>query len=718
MRESEEIKLRPKSFEVLKFLVENPGRLVSKDELIQAVWMATAVTDESLVQCLKDVRRALGDEAQQIIQTVPRRGYIFRKEVSETGPNIYTEETSSVHIVIEETAESNSGALLYEPSFSRNGTVQPALAGAIAPAPSISKAALIIDTIKRHKLATAFTLTSLALVGSGLAYGLFLFFSRPATSPFRNVGIRRLTTDGKAGTAAISPDGKYVAYTIADAGMQSVWVRQVAAVNSTQIIAPADADYTGLTFSTDGNFVYCVRSGALYQVPAWGGPLKKVWDGVNSQLTISPDGRRLAFVRKGNGQSSLVLANADGTGEPAVLAFRRLPDFFTWSPADGCAWSPDGATIACSGGEGGGFGQRYPIAVRVSDGKQWPMTAQRWNHTGQVAWLDDGSGIVMNANGNLEPNSQLWYVPFPREAAVKIYHDLTGYGAMSMTANSAQLVSIQLTTQSNLRAINPFEEPRRVIQITSGGERDDGALAVTPDGRIICESETGGSRDLWIMDADGSNEKQLTSDPSRETMPTVSPDGRSLVFVTLGQEIWKSDIDGNTRRQLSKNGLFPQYSPDGNWIVFSSPADKWALMKMPSGGGDALALTGLPSFQPAISPDGSLIAYMEVRPRIGTKTLKVIPFAGGAPLYTFDVPNLQSQFDVEWSPDGKAITYNAVQDGVGQIVNQPLDGSPPSVLIESRTEQLGAFAWSRDGKRLYFTAGPVSRNVVLFDLTR
>src|SRR6478672_1255817 len=79
-----EIRLRPKSFQVLKYLVENSGRLISKEELIGAVWVDATVTDDSLVQCLKDIRRALGDEAQQIIKTVHGRGYIFDTEVRES----------------------------------------------------------------------------------------------------------------------------------------------------------------------------------------------------------------------------------------------------------------------------------------------------------------------------------------------------------------------------------------------------------------------------------------------------------------------------------------------------------------------------------------------------------------------------------------------------------------------------------------------------------
>jgi len=78
----EDIQLRPKAFDVLRFLAENPGRVVSKDELMQAVWAGIVVTDDSLVQCVKDIRDALNDAEQRIVKTVPRRGYLFAAEVS------------------------------------------------------------------------------------------------------------------------------------------------------------------------------------------------------------------------------------------------------------------------------------------------------------------------------------------------------------------------------------------------------------------------------------------------------------------------------------------------------------------------------------------------------------------------------------------------------------------------------------------------------------
>jgi TolB-like protein/DNA-binding winged helix-turn-helix (wHTH) protein/Flp pilus assembly protein TadD len=106
----EEVRLRPKSYEALKYLVENSGRLVSKEELMKALWPDSFVTDDSLVKCLRDVRLALGDHEQHYIKTVPRRGYLFSAQVSETdttatGPN-REDQVEGIRVVIEEGYES------------------------------------------------------------------------------------------------------------------------------------------------------------------------------------------------------------------------------------------------------------------------------------------------------------------------------------------------------------------------------------------------------------------------------------------------------------------------------------------------------------------------------------------------------------------------------------------------------------------------------------
>jgi DNA-binding winged helix-turn-helix (wHTH) protein/TolB-like protein len=76
-RDGREIPLRPQAFDLLKYLLQNAGRLVTKDELMKAVWPGVFVTDDSLVQCVRDVRRAIGDADQSVLRAVPKRGYRF-----------------------------------------------------------------------------------------------------------------------------------------------------------------------------------------------------------------------------------------------------------------------------------------------------------------------------------------------------------------------------------------------------------------------------------------------------------------------------------------------------------------------------------------------------------------------------------------------------------------------------------------------------------------
>jgi DNA-binding winged helix-turn-helix (wHTH) protein/TolB-like protein len=161
LRDGSKIKLRPKSFKVLTYFIENNRRLINKDELIEIVWHGMAVTDDSLVQCLRDVRQALDDDAHTYIKTVPRRGYIFDKEVIENGAiTTCTEETTGVHLVIEETTENGRG----EEEKRKKGDE-------FALPQQKSKAANVVRAIKRHKIAA--TVSSVVLVGVVVAGIIF-----------------------------------------------------------------------------------------------------------------------------------------------------------------------------------------------------------------------------------------------------------------------------------------------------------------------------------------------------------------------------------------------------------------------------------------------------------------------------------------------------------------------------------------------------------------
>ena len=78
----QEVKLRPKVYDALLYILENRGRLIAKEELIRELWSDAFVTEDSLVQCMVELRRALDDQAQEIVKTVPRRGYLFAAVVT------------------------------------------------------------------------------------------------------------------------------------------------------------------------------------------------------------------------------------------------------------------------------------------------------------------------------------------------------------------------------------------------------------------------------------------------------------------------------------------------------------------------------------------------------------------------------------------------------------------------------------------------------------
>ncbi|PYS69850.1 MAG: hypothetical protein DMF69_15530 [Acidobacteria bacterium] len=713
LRDSREIKLRPKSFDVLKFLVENTGRLVGKEEVIKEVWQGMAVTDDSLVQCLKEIRNALDDRSQTYIKTVPRRGYIFEKEVAEQGA-VYREEISGVHLVIEETEVANG---FHDTKTGERQGLNTA---------KLPKWKVLLSALRHHKVVVGITLASVVLISGGIAYGLFVYFRRPV-SPFTSVTVKQLTNDGNVVVAAISPDGNYIAYVSEKDGRQSLWTRQVVAADGKQIVAPDEVEYNGLTFSPDGNFVYYSHAktqyepNTLYNIPASGGTSRKLFEGLVSPATISPDGKQIAFVRKSPGIGwHLMMANSDGTGEPRLLAARKPPEFFTSFSHCGLAWSPDGKTIAISGGEGNRFGQMYPIAVRVSDGKQTLLTGRKWQNVETLDWLADGSGIVMIAVFNPIATKQLWHVSFPRGDATPISPDLNAYGSVSLAAHSDTLAAVQGKEESNISAGTPYDTPDRFTKLTIGTGSEDGywGMATTPEGKIVYDSKEGGAQGLRIIDADGSNKKLLTFDSNRETSPAVSPDGHHIAFSSPSTGIWQMDLDGSNRRQLSKGGIFPSYSADGQWVFYTAQQQRWKLFRVPSDGGDSVLVIDSPALQPAISPDGKLLAYVSFVPSNPAR-LMVVPVDGGEPVRQFELPNLRrTSFDVEWTPDGKAINCNGSSEGADQIWNLPLDGSPPNILFELKSERISSFTWSRDGKTLYVASGPVRSDVVLFSLTR
>jgi serine/threonine protein kinase len=306
--------------------------------------------------------------------------------------------------------------------------------------PTVSSAEYVAGRIKGHKLGVALALLLLvAVLAAAGAFAVYRFSSRGKTQTSAGaMKVMRLTATGKATMAAISPDGKYVVHVKNEGGQESLWLRQTATTSDTQIVAPGDRRYRGLTFSPDGNYVYYVVADgtvnsltrSLYQVPALGGAARKVFDSVTGPISFSPDGKRFAFVRYVSGQKdsvTLMLANADGSGEQKLAARPGGGGY----ALEGPAWSPDGKVIACGAQNFAGGRYWSLVTVNVADGVEKEATSQRWGYLiGQVAWLADGSGLVMVAKEQTSgAPRQLWYVSYPGARYARSQTTLMSIGA-------------------------------------------------------------------------------------------------------------------------------------------------------------------------------------------------------------------------------------------------------------------------------------------------
>lgn len=586
---------------------------------------------------------------------------------------------------------------------------------------------LLLGEIKHHRRGTAFLAAALLLLVAGFAYGLYtLFKPRPGPSPFQAMRITRLTTTGRATRAAISPDGKYAVLAINEAGRQSLWVRQVTSPNNVEIVPPAENIYRGLTFSPDGNYIYYVVQEhnnpvqRLYQVPVLGRTPRRILDDIDSPVTFSPDGKQVAFVRRyrSQGEDALIIAGADGQGE-RQLSRRKGPDFYSIS---GPAWSPDGRLIAVAAGTNEGGRKMSIVAVDVEHGAERTLSGQTWFDANRVAWLAGGEGLIVSATEQGATLSQVWQVSYPDGQAQKVTNDLNDYRDLSLTADSRALVTVQSEAHVNLW-LAPANDVSRARQITYGIGQYNGVrgIAWVPDGRIVFVSRMSGSQDVWIMDSDGMNQRQLTTPQTRaDVYPTVTPDGRYIVFTSNrggNSNIWRMDLDGNNPTRLTGGAgeEFPHAGARNDAIVYTSTSsNKFTVWRVGIDGGTSVQLTDKLSQWPVVSPDGKLVACWYREETVQPWRIAVLPFEGGPPTTLFELPVIvEPSIPMRWTLDGRALTFVATKGGVSNLWRQPLDGTPATQLTNFPSEQIFWFEWSRDGRQLALSRGVVNSDVVM-----
>jgi serine/threonine protein kinase/Tol biopolymer transport system component len=584
----------------------------------------------------------------------------------------------------------------------------------------------LIEEVKRHKsVALGGVLSVIALITLG-AVVLFRVATRSVRpTPFETMNVNRLSTSGNAVVAAVAPDGRYAAYALSEAQGQSLWVKQIATAATLQIVPPANITYEGLTFSRDGNYLYCFRwdksktDTELLKVPTLGGVAQHLPVVPGSTIAFAPDGSQFAFIEihSSVGKSLLVIANTDGS-DAHRLATRQQPDFFVAFPG-APAWSPDGKTIACAVGTSDPAGQYVQLTgVQTSSGQERALGTQRWASVRHLAWLADGSGLVITGRQRLSEPMQIWRLDLAADRTTRVTNDLNDYNGLSLTTDGHALVTVidsQVTNISVGPATNPILSERIV---TEAGDLED--LAWLPDGHIIYRSNAAGIADIWTMNRDGTNKRQLTVNASALFGISASPDGRYVVFASdrAGHfNLWRLRLSDLELKQLTNGDgeLHPDCTSDGKWVVYQHGYSlvKPTLWRVPLEGGTPLAVTDGFAAWPAASPDGRFIAfnYLDLGQQQRWE-VDIISASGGEVIRRLAIAPVETKL-LRWSPDAQAIAYVDNRNGEFNVWEQPLNNGPARQLTNFRGEQIGSFAWSNDGKQFAVMHNTVSQDVVL-----
>ena len=617
-----------------------------------------------------------------------------------------------------------------EPAASASGSATPLAAGA----PQASSSSVLIAETQRNKG---------KLIGAGLAIlvlviaaalGLYKFLGRSAPAiDTRNITIRPLTDHGQAITGvSISADGRLIAYARRE-GERSLRVKQVTTGSEVTVVPRQSGFFEGTTFTPDGNYLYYghddpanLNNVNLYSVPALGGASRHIASDVGSRVSFSPDGKRMVYRRtiQDKGEDQLVIANADGSNEQVVFRHESGVNSFSTSPS----WSASSNLIAV-GVLQLGKSTLGSIVVFTPEGRlvksvSLPMLV--WD----LAWLPDSSGLFFISAELSTQHNQIWFQPYPEGQPLKISNDLSGYYSLSVTADGKSFVTVQTRRQATIYegespAILNDKVQWKLAPISA--EQSTGyTLSWTAAGRLLQED---GSNHVFITGGDGSDRVRLLGDSDIVFGPSACGSGDMVILSRVNENneanLWRLNLATGELKQLSfgKDDDVSSCTPDGKWVVyagFSATDSVRHIFKVSADGGPAVELAKGQVFGPAVSPDGTSIAYSRTDGQATNAKSRFIVqrLEGGSTLHEIELPPAYNWYSLGWTPDGRALTY--VHNTTGNTQNvymQPLDGGPPVQLthFDSEPAQVKAYAWSRDAKKFAITRARYNdSDVVMF----
>ncbi len=594
----------------------------------------------------------------------------------------------------------------------------------------------VVAAAKQHKGAFIGGVVAALVVLLAAGYGVYsLLTNRTVTIPFQTFDAAQVTNSGKAAAAAISPDGKYVVSVMNDNGKQSLWLRNVPTGSNTQVLEPDPFAIRSPAFSQDGNYIFYRKAAdvsqnvfRVYRMPVLGGMPQLLAQDVDIGPTFSPDGKRMAYIRGNDpepGKYRLLSANLDGSDEK-ILQIAPLPQ------PDNLSWSPDGKRIAfISYSQSNALGQLS--IFEIASGKDTPLTSFPDRVFLDLAWTPDGRGLLVNYRSSGAANRQIGFVSYPGGSFQSLTNDIHGYRTLSLSGDGKAMVSVQ-QQETDTVALQPATANGASTALSGlPNQAELRGVGWDSHGELLVTTTTS----ILRMSPDGSRQTTLLSDPS-ETIywSSVCPRGGPILFSTYLRDgktsynIWRVDANGSRPKQLTsgKDEEWPLCSPDGASFYYEDNATSW-IMKMPIDGGSpelikaGVVPTGFMEGAANLSLDGRWMPEIEsiLDPATQTSTHKValVDVATNSEASVkYIEPRADIALPIAITPDGKAVAYTIVENGVGNVWVQPLDGSPGHRLTNFTSDQIRTFQFSPDGKSLAVARFHVVSDVVLLRDTR
>jgi Tol biopolymer transport system component/DNA-binding winged helix-turn-helix (wHTH) protein len=680
LRNDNPLPLAPKVFDTLLILVDNGGRIVEKEELMSRLWPDSFVEESNLTVNIQQLRKALGDNARQprFIETVARRGYRFIAEVNGKSAPIATK-----------TEAATSAALSLAAPWRSYLSI-------------VALAVLVVGSI-----AIVWWFAQLRHAVSGSSAPIL-------STPFKS---EKFATGGIV-RAVITPDGKYVAYTGETQGKETVWLRELETSENIQIVPPTDEQYLGLAISHDGNSLYFVRKtltdppvAAIYRIMTFGGIPVRITEKTEGTVSVSPDDKKLAFTRcnyQNDDFCSLMIVDADGKNERKLLT-RQRPIRLS-----GTQFSPDGKSIAFASGQSWNGGSDFRLMrLDLASGAENQISPKTFFEISNLKWLPDGDGLFLTARENHDGRLRIWHVSTATGESRALTKDATDYISLSLDKAADKMIATHVSNTFHLylARIDDAGNPKSLAVARTG-------VAFAPDGKIVYEGNDG---DIWTINRDGGEQRQLTNNSFSDVLPRMSPDGHYIFFTSNrsgSTQVWRMNGDGSNQIQITKQeGGYPAFiTPDGKWVYFESGLHQ-TLWRVSTEGGDETDVSKGEVRNPAFSPDGELVAYFfrtanDKRLKIGVMSLETRTI-----LKTFSLPD--DTFDqgrIAWMSDNRSFYYVIINRSQNSLWRRSFDNdNPPQLIANLGNEEISGFALAPDENTIAFIRGRWIHDAVLIE---